>query len=586
MMLNKERLLLCINLVLNLFLSAMELISIALLSTFFSELLKDDKSLHNENVLNFSSFNLQVSRFQFAWIILIFVLSKSLISITLMRNNFNRFQKIASRISKSLLDFTLSRELQFISKKSPQELTFIINNGITSIYIDIMGNLVILLTEILLLSLIIIWLCTLNMVLTIAIIGYFALIFFMIQIRSAKQVVQISKVRASTDIEILKRFTETLLMIREMKVSKSISRQKQFINKIIERNIAKSLQNALINIIPKFIFDSALVIGLFLLVTWSFYSGQSLQSSYFILLTISIAKIVPSFMKIQNTITSIRQSFGVALYSAKFIFDNETLLIDSSLIVDTNLRPVVEIVRSAGQISIDFEDLNFRYDGSSDNVFTDLNFRIEGPGLFAIVGESGVGKSTLADLILELNKPTSGKLTKKSSTQNQNTQPSMEYLSQTAPIYNGTIRENLSWHCSEKKLSDEDLYSVLSQVGLLEFVKSNPKGLDLDLGINGNLISGGEKQRLCLARILLSEPEILLLDEPTSALDAKNSQLVFEILHSMRKSCTIIVITHSISSLDFFDKIIFLTNSEVNVGTHKDMHRNFENFAKFCQCQA
>ena len=371
-----------------------------------------------------------------------------------------------------------------------------------------------------------------------------------------------------------------------MKVSKSISRQKQFINKIIEKNIAKSLQNALINIIPKFIFDSALVIGLFLLVTLSFYSGQSLQSSYFILLTISIAKIVPSFMKIQNTITSIRQSFGVALYSAKFISDNETLLIDSSLVVDTNLRPVIEIVHSAGQISIDFEDLNFRYDGSSDNVFTDLNFKIEGPGLFAIVGESGVGKSTLADLILELNKPTSGKLTKNSSTQNQNTQPLMEYLSQTAPIYNGTIRENLSWHCSDKKLSNDDLYSVLSQVGLLEFVKSNPKGLDLDLGINGNLISGGEKQRLCLARILLSEPEILLLDEPTSALDVKNSQLVFEILRSMRKSCTIIVVTHSISSLDFFDKIIFLTDSGINVGTHKDLHRNFEHFAKFCQCQA
>jgi ABC-type multidrug transport system fused ATPase/permease subunit len=564
----------------------MELISIALLSTFFSELLKDDKSLNNENIFNFSGLNLQVSKFQFAWLILIFVLSKSLISITLIRINLNRFQKIASRISKSLLDFTLNRELQFITKKSPQEMTFIINNGITAMYIDIMGNLVVLLTEILLLGLIIIWLCTLNMVFTMAIIGYFALIFFMIQIRSAKQVVEISKVRASTDIEILKRITETLLLIREMKVSKSISRQKQSINESIERNIAKSLQNALINIIPKFIFDSALVIGLFLLVTLSFSSGQSLKSSYFILLSISIAKIVPSFMKIQNAITSIRQSFGVALYSAKFISDNETLLMDSSLIVDTNVDPMTDIKHSAGQISISFEDLEFRYEDSRDNVFTDINFKIEGPGLFAVVGESGVGKSTLADLILELNKPTSGKLTKKSSKQNQNAQPLMEYLSQTAPIYNGTIRENLSWHCSGKKLNDNDLYSVLSQVGLLEFVKSNPKGLDLDLGINGNVISGGEKQRLCLARILLSEPEILLLDEPTSALDVKNSQLVFEILRSMRNSCTIIVVTHSMGSLNFFDKIIFLTDSEIEVGTHEELHRNFENFAKFCKCQA
>jgi ATPase subunit of ABC transporter with duplicated ATPase domains len=83
---------------------------------------------------------------------------------------------------------------------------------------------------------------------------------------------------------------------------------------------------------------------------------------------------------------------------------------------------------------------------------------------------------------------------------------------------------------------------VLSQVGLLEFVKSNPKGLDLDLGINGNVISGGEKQRLCLARILLSEPEILLLDEPTDNLDLESAEALERALDAFEG--TVLAVTH------------------------------------------
>lgn len=570
----------CVNLVLSL----LELFSIAILSLFFSGLLNPEFSISGYRTFHYGYFNFEIREIHFIGFILIFIVLKSLSSILLYKFFFKRLEKFAKSVNRLLLNQIFDQDLQLIMRKDPQEITFIVNNGINAIYIEMYGNLIIFVTECLLLISIIVWLSTINLLLTISIIGYFILIFFMIQIRSAKKLIAISKERAQADIHILKAITETLLLIRELRVSRNIGNQKVSLIEILGQNVANSLRNAWINVIPKYIFDSALILGLFLFSTIALHRNTYSNSSYFILLSISMAKMIPSLMKIQNSLAIMRQSIGVATFSANFIRLNlpqlkESAHHDSVITENGNLKRSVH-----KPLAICFNDVNFQYFGSDRRILSDLNFSITGPGIIGIVGPSGSGKSTLAEIILGLNKPSSGSLSFKISDTEIEYQPVIEYVSQNAPLYNGTIRDNLIRHSSIKEMPEEQLIEVLSRVGLLDLVNADPHGLDLDIGIGGNLISGGERQRLCLARVFLIKPDILVLDEPTSALDIKNVRLIFNLLRSMRDSTTVIVISHETENLDVFDKLLFMDDSGPLLGTHEGLHRNSENFRKFCNC--
>ena len=180
--------------------------------------------------------------------------------------------------------------------------------------------------------------------------------------------------------------------------------------------------------------------------------------------------------------------------------------------------------------------------------------------------------------MLRLYVPTSGSITiAKTNVLKVHSNELLEKIKivpQDNELINTSIFENLSI-VSREKISKNQAYHALQQAAALEFVKRLPQGIDTLVGPEGVKLSGGEKQRICLARALLTKPEILVLDEATSNLDVITERKVYEELQKLPKAITIIAITHRISSMYLFDRVMVMHQGKiVGEGTHEELMRN------------
>lgn len=207
-------------------------------------------------------------------------------------------------------------------------------------------------------------------------------------------------------------------------------------------------------------------------------------------------------------------------------------------------------------------NVNFSY---GDNlILNNLNLNIKGGTSTAIVGSSGGGKSTLIKILLGLLKPSSGEVLIDDLNLNEFTlndyYDHISYVSQDAPIFDGTLRENIVF---DTTVSDDEIFSILEEVKLKDFVMNLPLKLDTEVGEKGVKISGGEKQRLALARLFFQKSQIVILDEPTSALDSLTEETVTNNMLKRLKGKTIIVIAHRLHTIKDVDKIFVIDNGTV-----------------------
>jgi ATP-binding cassette subfamily C protein len=215
---------------------------------------------------------------------------------------------------------------------------------------------------------------------------------------------------------------------------------------------------------------------------------------------------------------------------------------------------------------IRFENVSFRYaQAGSVPIIQNLSATINARSLVAIVGRTGAGKSTLADLLLGLIMPDSGRIAIDRAALDGNVlarwRQSIGYVPQDNFLFNDTVRANLSW--ANPRASEADFQRVLSAAAAAEFVAALPQGLDTPIGERGIRLSGGERQRLGLARALLREPTFLLLDEATSALDSQTERAVQSAIERLRGSMTIIIIAHRLSTIRNADRVLVLDHGRL-----------------------
>jgi ATP-binding cassette subfamily C protein len=204
------------------------------------------------------------------------------------------------------------------------------------------------------------------------------------------------------------------------------------------------------------------------------------------------------------------------------------------------------------------EGISFAYpDG--EKLFEGFRAQIRARSITGIVGPSGKGKTTLIDLIAGLQKPSSGRILIDGVMLDDDLLPrwkaGLGYLPQDPFFIDGTLRENLVWDSGDG-ISDEEVMKVLEQVNAVHLVKRFRKGLDAFVVNWHTSFSGGECQRLALARVLLRKPSVLLLDEATSSLDAENEVTVMEVLARLKEKVTIVFVTHRESVTRWFDEVI------------------------------
>jgi len=229
---------------------------------------------------------------------------------------------------------------------------------------------------------------------------------------------------------------------------------------------------------------------------------------------------------------------------------------------DENLITGKKIKEIDGKI--EFKNVTYSYSDSSKNIIEDLSFTIKKNSSIALVGESGSGKSTIIKLIMGLIKYKDGSiLIDKNELKEINLNSfydSVTYVSQDSPIFDGTLRENL---ILDKKIKDEEIIKVLKLVNLDKFYERLEKGLSTELGEKGIRMSGGERQRVALARLFFDNSKIIILDEATSAMDNITEKEVMENVLTKLKDKTIIIIAHRLETIKDVDNIFVLNEGQI-----------------------
>ena len=224
---------------------------------------------------------------------------------------------------------------------------------------------------------------------------------------------------------------------------------------------------------------------------------------------------------------------------------------------------------------ITFDDVHFAYKAGTTEVLRGVSLAIPRGSLTAIVGRSGAGKSTLVDMIPLLRRPDSGQIRFDGVPAEEFDLASLRtrigFLTQEPILFNATIEWNLTYGL-EEPVTPERLRAALEDSYCAEFVDSLPKGLETELGDRGVRFSGGQRQRLALARVLLQAPDILILDEPTSALDSESESYIQASLSRLHGRTTLVVIAHRLSTVREADQIIVLDDGRVVAsGRHEEL---------------
>ena len=211
---------------------------------------------------------------------------------------------------------------------------------------------------------------------------------------------------------------------------------------------------------------------------------------------------------------------------------------------------------------IELKNVSFGYD--DNQVINDLSLAIDPGTSIALVGESGSGKSTIIKLLMGLIKPDDGKVLVDGVDLGKVSLNSyydhVSYVSQEVPIFDGTLRENLVF---DKNVSDEEIIEVLKLVSLEQFYLKLQNGLDTELGEKGIKLSGGEKQRVALARLFFEDTKIIILDEATSALDNITEKKVMNSIFEKLSNRTVIMIAHRLESIKDVDEVLVLKDGEI-----------------------
>lgn len=225
---------------------------------------------------------------------------------------------------------------------------------------------------------------------------------------------------------------------------------------------------------------------------------------------------------------------------------------------------------------ISFRNVNFRYNEELNNTINDLSFDIQKNSKIAIVGNSGAGKTTIANLIALLYEPTSGEIlvdgTNIRDFNKSGYLRNLGYLGQETFIFHDTIRENIRFGLD---CTDDEIIETAKLADAHDFIRATSDGYNTVIGDQGIKLSGGQRQRVAIARILLRKPKILVLDEATSSLDNRSEQRVMDAIDRISQDMTVITIAHRLSTVQNADMIYVMKDGRIcESGTHKELIAN------------
>jgi ABC-type multidrug transport system fused ATPase/permease subunit len=506
-------------------------------------------------------------------------ISKSFFSIFLLFLFFKFLSSKQLDLSSNLIKALIGSEYSWLRTKNSQELVSIVIRSSNSLFTYVVGPAIIVASEIFLLLALMLSLLIINFFAGIILGSIFLIVWLILALFVNKKITKMGAIYSLSDNESRGLLNSFLESYREINVYKKYN---FFLSRILN---LKSQNSNSINLglwlqqLPRYIYETALILGavsisVFQLINSDLIIGISTS----VIFLSSAARILPSVLRIHSNSHLIK-------FYAKDVqsFDQIWIELNSHLHRDDIESRKTQLLNSP---EVQITNLSFAYKDSSRTNINNITFNIPKNSFTVITGPSGAGKSTLIDLLLGIYKPDSGSILLRDKAQLIKPEVAMNlaYVPQNPIIIPGTLIENIAFGVKKIDLDLDSLSQAIELSCLEQVFGKSDIALESSLKTIGTKFSGGEIQRIALARALYSKPKLLLLDEATNALDSKIENSILSDLKLLTKHMTVILVSHKSSSLRYADWICYINDGELKgFGTLNQLMLENSDFASLKQ---
>ncbi len=491
----------------------------------------------------------------------VLLVGRTILSIFFTRRVLFFLSQRGAKISSDLISRLLSQPLLIVQSRTTQEMLYSVTVGVERIAIQVLATSIVWFADLSLLILLIIGILAFDFTTGIATIVIFSVIgFFLYKFMHIRAGTLGSKT-TELNIESNEKIVEVFASYRESVVRNRRNYYAREIGKLRFMLANTTAEMSFLPYVSKYVIETTVIIGSVLIGVLQFILQDASHAiSTLALFLAAGTRIAPAALRIQQGTITIKNGLGAS---------GSTLnLIDSlgNSLIDYSSDDTLETSHVGFIPQIEVTNISLTYPGQISPAISKVSFTVPLGESVAIVGPSGAGKTTLVDILLGVLNPDEGTVTI-SGLPPMLAIPkwpgAISYVPQDVVIAEGTIRENVALGYPREEATDELVMNALRLAHLDQFVRTLSKGLDTPVGERGAKISGGQRQRLGIARAMFTRPHLLVLDEATSSLDGETEANISAAIHSLRGSTTVVMIAHRLSTVKNADTVIYLSNGEV-----------------------
>ena len=502
---------------------------------------------------------------------------RTVLSVVFTRRILFFLSRKSALISSNLVSRLFSQNLLEVQSKTSQEVLYAILAGVNTISLGIIGTLVTLATDLSLFALMTFGLFIVDPFMalgTFVVFGLAAFILYQLMNKRALEIgIQAAELSVKSNemiLEVLNSYREAIVRDRRSFYVTQIQRDRM----IMANN---SAEMAFMPNISKYVLESVVIFGSLIIAAIQFLTQDATRAVAVLAVFLAAGtRIAPAVLRLQQAAIQIKSSLGSA---------RPTLDLIESL---ENHSPQPEVTNECSfsypsfNPEVKIEKLDFAYPNSLENTISNVSINIPKGSSVAFVGPSGAGKTTLIDLLLGLLEPKSGSVTISNIapiSAIKNWPGAISYVPQDVMIVNGSIRDNVTLGFPNEIHRETEITRALKIAQLWNFVEALPQGLDTYVGERGSKMSGGQRQRLGIARALFTNPKLLVLDEATSSLDGMTEQGISNAVAALSGEVTVVIIAHRLTTVRNVDQVVYLDKGKIlSTGTFEVVRNQVPDF--------
>jgi ATP-binding cassette subfamily C protein len=496
----------------------------------------------------------------FSTIVLGLFLVKAISSILLSRQLAYFLARIEARAAKTVAERAFGRGLADARQYTKEEIYFAVQAGSPAAFNSILNSVGVIVAEGLLFILVIGAFLSIDIAAAFAALAYFGFVALFIQLFLGKLMENAAVRSAKGTVDANTAIGDLSEVLRE---ATTLGKKDFFLDRIYEartRTASSTASQLFMGGMPRHIVETSLIAAIAIFALWQLVSGDIVKAAGTLGIFLSGGlRLTASLLPLQSSLLNLKQSVPIADKAIRFLDQGPDSPEDTKLGFNVYLdqQPSASILA---------EQVDFRYPNSETDAISDFSFVIDKGKQVAFIGPSGGGKSTVADLILGLLTPSSGTVLVDGKSPREIISESpgrLAYVPQRPGIVSGTISDNIALGLAKDEVDHKRLEESIRLAHLADLISTLPDGINTSLGKRKDELSGGQLQRIGLARALYTSPGLIVMDEATSSLDANSENEINKALDEMRGRVTVILIAHRLNTVQRSDVVFFVEKGRI-----------------------